>query len=204
MSTKREHGRREPKQRRAFLTVEAVLDAVARILTREGVAAVTTNRIAEVAGVSIGSVYQYFPDKRAIFIALHTRHVENIARLVETTVALEASAPLETMVRRLIDALVVAHQKDAELHQVLWSEVPHRAEGAREIEARQRGAWRLALASRPNEMKPKRDVDRMAFFLADMVLTLVHSVMARPRAISLALAKEEAVRAVVAFIRAPA
>jgi hypothetical protein len=58
--------RRRPKQRRAHQTVEAVLDAVARVLKREGVNAVTTNRIAEVAGVSIGSVYQYFPDKRSL------------------------------------------------------------------------------------------------------------------------------------------
>jgi AcrR family transcriptional regulator len=75
--------RREPKQRRARQTVEAVLDAVVRILKREGVNAVTTNRIAEVAGVSIGSVYQYFPDKRAIFVALHERHIEQIDRVVE-------------------------------------------------------------------------------------------------------------------------
>jgi hypothetical protein len=52
--------RREPRQRRARVTVEAVLDAVVRILKREGFEALTTNRIAEVAGVSIGSVYQYF------------------------------------------------------------------------------------------------------------------------------------------------
>ena len=54
-------------QRRALQTVDAILDAVLRILKREGTAAVTTNRIAEVAGVSIGSLYQYFPDKDAIF-----------------------------------------------------------------------------------------------------------------------------------------
>jgi AcrR family transcriptional regulator len=48
--------RRQPKQRRARQTVEAVLDAVAEVLKRDGVKAVTTNRIAEIAGVSIGSV----------------------------------------------------------------------------------------------------------------------------------------------------
>lgn len=50
--------RRQPKQRRARQTVEAVLDAVVRVLKRDGVKAVTTNRVAEVAGVSIGSVGQ--------------------------------------------------------------------------------------------------------------------------------------------------
>jgi len=65
--------RRQPQQNRARQTVEAVLDAVVRVLKREGVRAVTTNRIAEVAGVSIGSVYQYFPDKQAILVGLYQR-----------------------------------------------------------------------------------------------------------------------------------
>lgn len=77
--------RRRPKQRRARETVEAILDAVTKILKREGSQALTTNRIADVAGVSIGSLYQYFPDKRAIFIALHRRHIEQMDRLVERT-----------------------------------------------------------------------------------------------------------------------
>jgi AcrR family transcriptional regulator len=63
--------RRQPQQRRARQTVEAVLEAVVRIVKRDGMKAVTTNRVAEVAGVSIGSVNQYFPDKRAMFVALH-------------------------------------------------------------------------------------------------------------------------------------
>jgi AcrR family transcriptional regulator len=73
--TKKASSRRKPKQPRSRQTVEAILDAVVRILKREGFAAITTNHIAEVAGVSIGSLYQYFPDKRAIFVALHGRHV---------------------------------------------------------------------------------------------------------------------------------
>ena len=62
--------RRLPRQKRAQETVDAVLDSVAKLLKRGGVQAVTTNRIAEVAGVSIGSLYQYFPNKEAIFAAL--------------------------------------------------------------------------------------------------------------------------------------
>jgi AcrR family transcriptional regulator len=98
MNQKKAITRRRPKQRRAQETVEAVLDAVVRILKREGVGAVSTNRIAAVAGVSIGSVYQYFPDKRAIFLALHERHAEQIGRLVESTLIKHADASLEEMV----------------------------------------------------------------------------------------------------------
>ncbi|HEY7903491.1 MAG TPA: helix-turn-helix domain-containing protein, partial [Casimicrobiaceae bacterium] len=54
--------------------MEAILDAAARVFGRDGYAGATTNRIADVAGVSIGSVYQYFPNKDALVVALHARH----------------------------------------------------------------------------------------------------------------------------------
>ena len=103
--------RRLPVQRRARNTFDAVLDAVVRILKRQGVAAVTTNRIAEVAGVSIGSVYQYFPDKRAIFVALHERHVAAIDRLVEAQLLGHAASPLDAMLRAMIEAMVKRTKK---------------------------------------------------------------------------------------------
>ncbi len=62
--------RRQPVQARAQRTVAAILQAAAQILVKEGEAALTTNRIAERAGVSIGTLYQYFPDKQAIFRAM--------------------------------------------------------------------------------------------------------------------------------------
>lgn len=111
--------RREPQQRRARETVEAVLDAVVRILKRGGIEAVTTNRVAEVAGVSIGSVYQYFRDKRAIFAALHERHIQEIDRLVETKLMEHAASPLDTLMRAMIEAMVDAHTSDPELYELL-------------------------------------------------------------------------------------
>src|ERR1051325_2320115 len=73
--------RREPRQHRSRQTIDAVLDAVTLVLKRHGPDGVTTNRIAEAAGVSIGSLYQYFPDKQAIFRALHQRHVDEVRRV---------------------------------------------------------------------------------------------------------------------------
>src|ERR1700678_3682400 len=125
--------RRQPKQRRARAAAEAVLDAVVRILKREGVDAVTTNHIAEVAGVSIGSVYQYFPDKRAIFIALHKRHVEDIDRRMERTLLEHAAAPLQELIWAMMDAMIEAHTADPELYELLHTEVPHRAGGTQDF-----------------------------------------------------------------------
>ena len=195
--------RRKPQQRRARETVEAVLDAVVRILKRGGVEAVTTNRVAEVAGVSIGSVYQYFPDKRAIFSALHERHIREIDRLVEAKLMDHATSPLDTLMRAMIEAMIDAHTPDPLLYELLSSEVPHRAEGTRDFAVRLHGAFRLAIASRADELKTRRDLDTVVFVVTHMVEALSHGAVLRrlPR-LSLAAAKEEAVRAVLAYLHA--
>ena len=195
--------RRQPKQQRARQTVEAVLDAVVKILKRDGIDAVTTNRIAEVAGISIGSLYQYFPDKRAIFHALHDRHVEDIGRVVERTVIEHASSSLEQTLRALVDAMIQAHASDPELYELLLTEVPHRNTGVRQAESRLRGALRLALSSRTRELGSRRDIEKALFVLTHMIDALVHGVvLRRPANLSVSAAKEEAMLAVVAYLRA--
>jgi AcrR family transcriptional regulator len=193
--------RRKPTQRRAQQTVEAILGAVVRILKRESAQAVTTNHIAEVAGVSIGSVYQYFPDKRAIFRVLHQRHIEEIDRLIESTLVENAGSSLENLIRALIEAMVDAHSADPELYQALFSEVPHMADETKDFPVRLHGAFRLALASRVKELKP-RDLDKAAFVVAHMIDSLSHGAMfRRPQSVSLAAAKEEAMHAVLAYLQ---
>jgi AcrR family transcriptional regulator len=193
--------RRAPKQRRAVATVEAILEAVVRILKRDGVDAVTTNRIAAVAGVSVGSVYQYFPDKRAIYLALHDRHVDQIGRLVEATLVAHAGSSLEAMLRALLEALIDAHAPDPELFALLDAEVPHRSAGAKNLEARLRGALQLAITSHV-KTKP-RELERTLFVVTHMMDALAHGVVSgRPRGLSIAAAKDEAVRAMVAYLRA--
>jgi AcrR family transcriptional regulator len=195
--------RRRPTQRRARQTVEAVLDAVVRVLKREGVTAITTNRIAEVAGVSIGSIYQYFPDKRAIFIALHQRHIEQIDRLVETKLVENAGSSLEELIRAMVEAMIDAHSPDPALYELLLTEVPHRVEGTQDFSVRLHGAFRLAIAARAHELRKGRDLDKLVFIVTHMVESLSHGiVLRRPTALSLAEAKQEVVRAVLAYLRA--
>jgi AcrR family transcriptional regulator len=195
--------RRRPQQRRARDTVEAVLDAVIRLLKREGSGAITTNRIAEVAGVSIGSVYQYFPDKRAIFTALHQRHVDEIDRIVQGTLVEHAASSMEDLLRAMIEAMIDAHTTDPELYELLLNEVPHKADGTREFAVRLHGAFLLALSARAFELKNHRDLDRVVFIVTNMVEALSHgAVLRRPTTLSLEDAKEEVVRAVMAYLRA--
>jgi AcrR family transcriptional regulator len=194
--------RRTPKQRRALVTVEAILEAVVRILRRDGVAAVTTNRIAAVAGVSVGSVYQYFPDKRAIFLALHDRHVERIGWIIESTLVAHAASPLDEQLRALLEALIDAHAPDPELFALLDAEVPHRAASARNLQARLRGALQFALTSHLQSAKP-RDLGRTLFVVTHMIDSLAHGIVSgRPRGLTIAAAKDESVRAILAYLRA--
>jgi AcrR family transcriptional regulator len=195
--------RRTPRQRRAQQTVEAVLDAVVRLLKRGGSAAVTTNRIAEVAGVSIGSVYQYFPDKQGIFLALHQRHIEQIDRLVQEKLFEHAASPLDVLMRAMIEALVDAHTIDPELFELMSAEVPHRAGGTKDFASRLHSAFRLAIQARAHELKQGRDLDRVVFVVANMVDALAHAAaLRRPAGVSLADAKAEITRAVLAYLHA--
>jgi AcrR family transcriptional regulator len=165
------------------MTVEAVLDAVVRILKSEGFEALTTNHIAEVAGVSIGPVYQYFPDKRAIFAALHERHIREIDRLVESKLMEHAASPLDTLMRAMIEAMIEAmidaHTPDRELYELLSTEVPHRAEGTRDFAVRLHGAFRLAIAARVDELKKRRDIDTVVFVVTHMAEALSHGAVLR-------------------------
>jgi AcrR family transcriptional regulator len=201
VKTKSNSVRREPTQTRSRQTVEALLGAVVRVLKREGPDAVTTNRIAEVAGVSIGSVYQYFPDKRAIFLALHERHIQEIDGLIEATLVKNATAPLDQFARAIVEAMVAAHTNDPELYQELYKQVPHQADGTQDFAVRLHKTFRLALASRAKELPSGRDLDKVAFIVAHMVDSLSHgAVLRRPSGLSLTAAKDEAVRAILAYL----
>lgn len=193
--------RRLPRQRRALQTVDAILDAVIRILKREGAKALTTNRIAEVAGVSIGSVYQYFPDKGAIFAALHERHIDQIDRLIAGTLLKHAASPLDGLIRALIEAMIDAHTHDPELFELLQTNVPHRAGEKRDFATRLHGVFRLAISARSEKLRARRDLDKVVFAVTNMVDALSHAAaLRRPPGLSLAEAKDEAVRAVMAYL----
>ena len=191
--------RRLPRQRRSRETVEAVLDAVLRVAKREGAAAITTNRVAVAAGVSVGSLYQYFPDKHALVAALHDRHVARVERAIASCLVDQAEAPLEGFVRSLFDALVDAHEIEPELHEVLAS---HAGTG-RPLEGKLRAAFRLAITSREKAHRTPRELEKALFVLSHMTEALCHGVAwERSPSLSRAAAREESVRAVLAYLAA--
>lgn len=123
---KRLEPRRKPVQRRSRDTVQAILDAAARLFAAAGYARTTTNHVAERAGVSIGSLYEYFPSKDAILVALTERHLAEAEERLRAELAAvrRPGLALAAVVRRLVDAMVALHARDPGLHRVLFEEAP--------------------------------------------------------------------------------
>jgi AcrR family transcriptional regulator len=96
---KRRFPRKQPQQARGKSTVNAILEATVQVLEREGPEAATTTRIAEVAGVSVGTLYQYFSHRDAIFDALQEREFERAIALMEKVLSVGnlAKSPRETV-----------------------------------------------------------------------------------------------------------
>src|SRR5262245_12337248 len=105
-------------------TVDALIEATARILVREGFDRASTNRIAEEAGVSVGSLYQYYPCKEALVAAVIDRHNQEIMQVVRGALAEVASQPIEKAVRRLVAVAIEAHRIAPRLHRVLAEQIP--------------------------------------------------------------------------------
>jgi len=118
--------RKRPVQARSRQTFDAVLEAAAQVFEAEGYARGTTNRIAERAGVSIGSLYQYFPNKDAILVALLQRHVEEAVAFLGTTLAeaVQTPPPLPQLLTEIVTATVQLHSQQPGLHRVLFEEAP--------------------------------------------------------------------------------
>ena len=98
--------RRRPQQERSRLTVEAILEAAAQVLERDGYDALTTTRVADRAGVSVGTLYQYFPDKAAVVAGLVEDRLGAEVRALRAAFADAQGLPLPGAADRLVDAFV--------------------------------------------------------------------------------------------------
>ncbi|HYP72432.1 MAG TPA: TetR/AcrR family transcriptional regulator [Variovorax sp.] len=111
-------------QERSRATVDSLVEATARILVKEGFDKASTNRIAEVAGVSIGSLYQYFPSKEALVAAVVERHQQEIMQTVRGELAQVSTEPMDKAIRRFVAVAVQAHRLAPQLHRVLAEQIP--------------------------------------------------------------------------------
>jgi AcrR family transcriptional regulator len=119
-------GRRKPSQRRSQVTVTAILDAAARVFEERGFAAGTTNHVAERAGVSIGSLYEYFPNKDALVVGVLERELERErSKLLELLEPAANENDLAAQLRAFVETLVELHAKRPALHRILDDQADH-------------------------------------------------------------------------------
>jgi AcrR family transcriptional regulator len=111
--------RKEPLQSRSRATVELILDATVRILDREGAEATSTTRIAEVAGVSVGTLYQYFAHRDAIIDALQDREFERATTFVQGALQNAAGLSERDVARGIIQGLCELYATAPALHRLL-------------------------------------------------------------------------------------
>ncbi|WP_228816679.1 TetR/AcrR family transcriptional regulator [Nocardia transvalensis] len=128
--------RKAPRQQRSREMMDTLVEAAAQMFSREGLAA-TTNRIADRAGVSIGTLYQYFPNKHALLRVLAERHLaEGGTRLGEVFAALRTTRPpFEETMYTILDVVVDLHRDRPALHALMHRAVPRSPEVLNAVQA---------------------------------------------------------------------
>jgi AcrR family transcriptional regulator len=208
--------RKVPRQQRALETRARILDAARAVFEEHGYARGTTNRIAEAAGLSVGSFYQYFPNKDAILVELVDAHIDAGTEAVTAAMVGAGVGPttgraagchpsLDALVRPVVDAMVRLHATDASLHRVLFEEAPRPPEQLARLRALERDLTDLlagVLADHPEVRTPDPRV--AARLVIDVIESLVHRIATDTGSgIAPDVLADEITHMVVAYLRTP-
>ncbi|MFD4252393.1 TetR/AcrR family transcriptional regulator [Amycolatopsis thermoflava] len=198
---RRLQARRKPRQVRAELTRERILAAAAHVFAEHGYAAGTTNRIAERAGISIGSLYQYFPNKDAILAELLVRHIDR-GRWTSADQLDLSPGTLEALVRALVRDAIDNHRDDPQLLRIMIEQAPVSRDLLDTIDRHGKmrvGQVRDLLARHPDV--GVRDLDTAAELIVFTVETNTHRAMADPRTTGIEALENELVAMVTRYLR---
>jgi AcrR family transcriptional regulator len=198
--------RKLASQERSRRTVDALLEATARVLMKEGYNRASTNKIAAVAGVSIGSLYQYFPSKEALVAAVIDRHTQQVSQVIRNALVNVAARPIEVAARAFVSVAIDAHRVNPKLHGVLAEQIP-RIGRLENVEAITREAYALVrgyLEAHRDEIDVA-DLDVAAFVCVTAVEALTHAaVLRRPDILTDEKARrfvDDVTRLVVRYLR---
>jgi AcrR family transcriptional regulator len=145
--------RKTPVQARSQTTVQAIFDAAIQVLLSDGISALTTTRVAERAGVSVGTLYQYFPNRRALLAAVFEQHLNTTTLIVEAACAAHHGQSVREMMRGLCDAFIDAKMRNRDASLVLYAVAQDLGAGAMV-----RAAGRRAEAALVEMLATARDV----------------------------------------------
>ncbi len=193
--------RKRPRQERSEATVDAILEAAARELAREGYEAATTNHIAKAAGISVGSLYQYFPSKDAIAVELIRRFRADRLAFVRARLEAVGEKPLASVVRALFASALQAEGIRPELYRVLIEQVL-RTNARRELRGYEEKLEAVIVEAlkRVQPAPPIADFDLAAFMMVRVVLALVHSANADKHRYSADALTSELTKLIVGYL----
>lgn len=112
--------RKTPIQARSTVTVDAISEAAIQVLLSHGEERFTTTRVAERAGVSVGTLYQYYPNKQSLLSAVFEHHMKNVLARVEAACKGASHKPLAEMIREMVEAFVDAKMERADISAALY------------------------------------------------------------------------------------
>ena len=163
--------RKEPKQERSRFMVNSILDATARVLVEDGFSGVTTNVVAQRAGVSIGSLYQYFPSREALVAGVGRRFAEEKRASLEALLTKHNGVALGEDIAAVVDAIDRAQAADPELNYALLREVPKLGEldWREEVEARSLALSLSFLLKHAKEIRTDINHRAAAFVIAKSI-----------------------------------
>jgi AcrR family transcriptional regulator len=198
--------RKNASQERSRATVDVLIAATARILVTEGYDHASTNKIAIAAGVSIGSLYQYFPSKEALVAAVIDRHMSDMMEVVRGSLLRLAAVPLREAARELVRVMIEAHRIEPKLHRVLVEQIPRvgSMEDVERVEDEAIALVRAYLEAHRDEVGVD-DLDMAAFLAVSCVEAMTHvAVLRRPKLLSDPRFIDEVTALVVRYIEGPA
>ena len=159
--------RKSPVQARSAASVDAILEATIQVLLSVGKERLTTTRVARRAGVSVGTLYQYFPNKGALLQAALKRHLDEVTAAVEQVCREQKGSTLQNMATALITAFLSAKMRDAKTSVALYS-VSSDVDGAtivQQVGARSNKAIVAMLASASEPLSEAKDPQVVASML---------------------------------------
>lgn len=170
--TARISSRKQPQQARSTELVAAILQAAVQVLAKEGATRFTTARVAEKAGVSVGSVYQYFPNKAAILFRLQSDEWQQTTQMLRDILDKTDIAPLERL-RTLVHAFIHSECEEAQMRVALNDAAPLYRDAPEAVEVR--AAGQRAFETFMLELLPDVPAERRAL-ACDLILTTLSSV----------------------------
>jgi AcrR family transcriptional regulator len=195
--------RKQPRQVRAELTRQRILTAAAHVFAEHGYAAGTTNRIAERARISIGSLYQYYPNKDAILVELLTRHLDTGIAAITLRRRAELPESLEEIVRVFVRTAIENHLDDPQLLRVMIEQAPRSSELLERISQQEQAlvCYLRDLLDRHPEVRVD-DKDTAARLVVSTVELTVHRLIAAPDPIDVSRLENELVAMVTGYLAA--